>query len=194
MRTFRGVLWAVLLVGALLLSGCTGEEDPGPMESSSSASSTSAPSETTTAEATPTPTVPPMPEAATVADAAGAEAFVSHWIDLLNYAYATGDIEPVRSISEAGCESCAQTFSVIRGRASEDKRLEAGLIDLISVRSPPPEDAGVVSVSVRFEQEAGVEISADGVKREVEGTEPSNAGFVLAYVDEAWAMAGVGDE
>lgn len=195
MHTLRGVPWAaILLVGALLLSACTGDE-PEPTGSTSSSSPTSEPpSETATAEPIPTSTVPEMPQAATVGDAAGAEAFVRHWIELLNYAYATNDLGPVTAISDAQCDACSSIFSVIRRRASVDQRLEGGLIEVVSVRSPPPDDTGLVGVSVRFVQGDGTEIGSDGSSEAVEGSEPDNYGFALIFEEGAWTMAGAGSE
>ena len=40
---------------------------------------------------------PEMPAEASEASAAGAEACAGHWIDLLNYAYETGDTEPLEA-------------------------------------------------------------------------------------------------
>lgn len=184
------VLLASTLLAALLLSGCTGDEPDPPASSSTSTSPTETPVDT----ARPTLTAPALPDAATVGDAAGAEAFVRHWIDLLNYAYATGDAEPVKAVSDAGCEACQTIFSVVQQRAAGSKRLEGGLIKLVSVRSPPPDDLGLVGVSVRYEQADGVEIAPDGSRTTVTGSPPDNFGFALTYDDGAWAMAGAGSE
>ena len=175
-----------LLVGSLLITGCTGDEPNPPSPSSTS--------ESPTDTSSPTVTVPAMPEEAKVGDAAGAEAFVRHWIDLLNYAYATGDTEPVKAVSDAGCEACQTIFSVIQQRAAGNKRLEGGLIKLVSVRSPPPDDVGLVGVSVRYEQADGIEIAPDATRTTVTGSPPDNFGFALTYDDGAWAMSGAGSE
>lgn len=182
-----------LLVATLLLTACISDE-PEPTDPSSPGTSTTTSANTQTTEPSPTPTVPELPKEATVGDAAGAEAFVRHWIDLLNYAYATGDTQPAKATSEAGCEACSDSFSEIEARDSVDTAFEDGLVIPISVRSPPLDAQGLVSVSARIEQEEGVEVSADGTREIVTATPPTNLGFVVAFVEGQWAMAGIGSE
>lgn len=49
---------------------------------------------------------PGLPTAATVRDAAGAQAYVRYWYELTNYAYATGDSSVFAPISHPDCVGC----------------------------------------------------------------------------------------
>src|SRR5687767_12970289 len=99
-------------VAALVLSGCSNGEDPqgtsnaGP---SSSASQTAMTTPSATATPKPTPVykpadakgraqnvpVPVLPEAAKKESKAGVVAFAKYWYSTLNFAYETGDFDPL---------------------------------------------------------------------------------------------------
>ncbi|GAA1114932.1 hypothetical protein GCM10009668_41970 [Nocardioides dubius] len=64
------------------------------------------PSGSESSEAAPSVGVPVPPSAMRSADEAGAEAFVRHYFALVNYAQATGDLEPLRAVSGAECSGC----------------------------------------------------------------------------------------
>ncbi|WP_430297189.1 DUF6318 family protein [Sinomonas sp. B1-1] len=121
-RALRYALPALLLSGSLLVSGCGGGATAGP-------SPTGGPSsEAATADPRPTPAsstaparnvpVPALPEAAKQNTREGFEAFVRHYIDLLDYAYQTGDTKPALAVADPGCNMCntitkdASTISV----------------------------------------------------------------------------------
>src|SRR5665811_2149188 len=77
---------------ALALVGCS---DPAPIEPNGPATS-----------ATPTQVAPTLPEAAKDDSEEGAVAFVKHYIELLNYASDTGDVERLREASDPKCGGC----------------------------------------------------------------------------------------
>jgi hypothetical protein len=63
--------------------------------------------------------IPTRPAAASGLQLAAAEAFLGHYVDLLNYAYSTGDTAPVLAASDKGCVGCngtAQYLKVTNGR------------------------------------------------------------------------------
>jgi hypothetical protein len=119
-------------VVAAALTSCSGEDGPPPAGTAVAAEppgASAAPSSSTatsppTATSAP-PTVEPgassevlvaprLPAAATVPDAAGAEAFVRYWYELVNHAYATGDGEALLAVSHADCIGCLGTVENIR--------------------------------------------------------------------------------
>ncbi|MGW6198142.1 DUF6318 family protein [Kribbella sp. NPDC055110] len=72
-------------------------------------SSTAVPSPTTSTQPNGTPSGPPLrPATANGLSLAAAEAFVRHYVDLMNYASQTGDGRPLLAASDGGCEGCKQ--------------------------------------------------------------------------------------
>lgn len=89
-----------LIVAAVALGACSG--DPQPREPD--------PSVTPTSTATP----PPMPEQATEDSPEGAAAFVDYWVDVSNYAAATGDVTELSRISSPDCSGCQSYIDLYR--------------------------------------------------------------------------------
>ncbi len=86
----------IVLATALALGACS--SDPAPRE----------PDTTTTTSAAPTPTatLPTMPPQASEDSPEGAAAFVKHYVDVFNYAAATGDVEELSRLSSPDCDGC----------------------------------------------------------------------------------------
>lgn len=101
-------LWRWLALVAVLvggtLSGCTdGAAQPKPLPSPSSSPSPTA----STSSAAAGVSAPTLPAIARGTSAASAEAFVRHYIRLVNYVTWTGRAEVLRESSRASCRSCA---------------------------------------------------------------------------------------
>lgn len=191
MRGFRGIVdGAAAGVAVLVLStGCAADEPaPSPPPSTTTTSSPSS------ATSSPTVAVPELPEAATVGDAAGAEAFVRHWVDVLNYAYQTGDTGPLDAITLPDCELCEGNAADIENVYRSGGLLEGGVVTVDLVRSPPPDADGTVIVSTRYAQADLIDVSEEGIRETLRGFPAENAGFVLDYVDGSWFVVGVGGE
>lgn len=102
MRTIGTVLAALLLVGA-----CS--SDPTPREPNGSATTPGS-----SAPPTAAPTVPPMPAQAGEDSPEGAAAFVKHWVDVFNYAAATGDVDELSRLSSPECKGCQNYIKLYR--------------------------------------------------------------------------------
>lgn len=105
-----GVPFALALTAGATVA-CSAEADPEAAPTSSV--TTSVPPTTPTTDPTDDPTddpegpvEPALPAAARAPTRAGAEAFVRYYIDLLNYAGATGDTDAFEAAAK-GCDSCA---------------------------------------------------------------------------------------
>ena len=104
----RRLLTHVALL-ACLSAGCSDAES----ESAADATSPTSPSESSKESPDPTEPVdaerdpPAMPGGASKGTLKGAEAFVRHYIDLLNYAANTGDAKPLRAASARACGGCS---------------------------------------------------------------------------------------
>ncbi|HZX04888.1 DUF6318 family protein, partial [Kribbella sp.] len=86
-------------------SGQTATTSPSPTLSSTSASTPS----------TNLPTAPPIrPSAAAGATLAAGEAFIGHYVALLNYSYGTGDASPLMAASDKGCIGCKAVADYVK--------------------------------------------------------------------------------
>jgi hypothetical protein len=85
----------IVLAAALVLSACS--SDPAPKEP------TGSPATSSTA---PTRPVPTMPAQASEDSPEGAAAFVKHYVDVFNYAAATGDVKELTRLSSPDCAGC----------------------------------------------------------------------------------------
>jgi hypothetical protein len=124
-------LAAGLAAGAVALSGCSerqGANDTLPgADASPSASEPSLP-----------PLGPPdlpMPAEARTQDAAGAEAFVRYYIDLINRTSTVMDAAPLREFSQS-CEDCNRIASVVEEDAASGRQYSGGLITIITMGEP----------------------------------------------------------
>ncbi len=107
---------ALLVVGALTLSGCTDDPaKPKPLPSPTSSSPAASPSQT----------APTMPPAAKGTSAASAEAFARHYVDLINYAMHSGDTAPMLKSRSKPCAPLA-SLSAEALRTWSQRRAIAG--------------------------------------------------------------------
>ena len=104
----------IMLASALScgLVACSAEADP---QATLPATTPTTPSPTTPSASEPTtepkdPAEPELPAAAREPGASGARAFVRHYIQLLNYAGATGDVASFLAAA-SGCQSCRELAS-----------------------------------------------------------------------------------
>ena len=96
---------ALTLAGLLLALGACSEGDPRPKIAPSE--TPSSPTGSASASESPGPSEPAMPKAASKRTDAGAEAFVRHWIQVVNFAQASGDTRLLGEISTARkCLAC----------------------------------------------------------------------------------------
>lgn len=102
----RAKLMTAMMVVALLLAACQGNPEPPPLDGTPTSPS---PSRTTS----PTVAAPSLPPEAEGTSPTAAKAFVRHYVDLVNYAMATGDTGPMQAASAPNCESCGAVIQNI---------------------------------------------------------------------------------
>ena len=107
----RPLLVAALLAGSLGVAGCGGgpspDTAPTPSASAPTASTTPAtPTASPTPSASASPTAPTLPASARARSKAGAVAFARHYVQLINYAGASGDTVPLQGNSLTSCVKC----------------------------------------------------------------------------------------
>lgn len=102
--TFWGMrLGGVVLATILTVGACSSE--PTPKEPPRSPSTTAP---------TPADAAPTMPAQASEDSPEGAAAFVNHYIEVLNFAARTGDVEELSDLSSPGCTGCQRYIKLYR--------------------------------------------------------------------------------
>ncbi|RBY80085.1 hypothetical protein DQ239_03050 [Blastococcus sp. TF02-09] len=146
---------ACLLAGAAVLTGCSEKQ----------AASGSLP---TTSSAEPTedalpplgPEDLPMPDEARTQDAAGAEAFVRYYIELINRTSTVMDAQPLRDFSD-GCRDCDRIAGSIEQDAAAGKTYSGGEITVLGVGEPLMK-TGTASMALQVDQAALNVLDASG--------------------------------
>lgn len=113
---FRGMTVATLA----LLAACS--SDPAPVE----------PDPSPTTSPTPSIAVPTMPAQASEDSPEGAAAFVKHYVDVFNYAAATGDVDELSRLSSPDCEGCQSYIDKFEDIYSRGDRISTHLWTLSS--------------------------------------------------------------
>ncbi|SFL91493.1 hypothetical protein SAMN04488085_12236 [Geodermatophilus ruber] len=124
-------LVAGLAAGAAVLSGCSDKQ-----EASDTLPSASAEASPTEAALPPLgPADLPMPDEARTQDAAGAEAFVRYYIDLINRTSTVMDAAPLREFSD-GCTECDRVATDTENDAAAGYHYEGGALTLTEIGRP----------------------------------------------------------
>ena len=187
-RALGAAAVAACLVG---VGGCSsGEADSAPSPTSSS----STPSETPSASPSPTAVAPTMPPEAAERTAAGAEAFVRHWFEVLEYAYATGDASELRQYSAENCASCNRFLERIEGEYARGGSFEGVAVDVVSAAAPPPDDLGALVSAQIMESRAIARDGSGAVVSDTPARGPTGIVFAVEWRDGRWLAFGVGQD
>lgn len=162
----------LFVAAALVLTGCS--SDPQPRDPT--------PSPTPTSTATP----PPLPPQASEDTPEGAAAFVSYWVEVSNYAAATGDVDELSRISDPDCSGCQSYIDLYRdtyeaGGYFRGGDWELGEVTVTDRSGPLIVFAPVTSDVPKFKTDR----DADETSGE---PEDSRLTFVLGRPDEAWTL------
>ncbi len=164
--------WLVALL--LVVSGCGGDpEEPRP-----SASPTPSPS---------APVVPTLPPEAQHDGRAGAVAFVKHYIELLNYAQATGDVDGLREASSPRCRSCSTTTRRLAELYKGGGSLDGGELRFIDDLTSHNAAEETWLVTARVEYAPQVVHNIDGSTLNLEGGTRAHD-FVVRFQDSRWTV------
>ncbi len=150
--------WSLQVTGVLLgclLVGCSAEQEA----SGSLPSSSAAP--TTEQELPPLgPEDLPMPDEARTRDAAGAEAFVRYYIDLINRTSETLDPAPLRELSD-GCVDCNRIAADAEADAAAGYSYVGGALTVTYIQAGTPN--GTVEVSLVVDQAELQIVNEEGI-------------------------------
>ena len=206
-RTSRGLRFGVLafvVVGLLLLAGCSGGAPADPGAASPTSEESASPS--TTPTPTPTPSavykpadasgpaqnvpVPVLPEVAKTETKEGLEAFTRYWFEQLNYAYQTGDIAGLEAVTSPNCAYCSKLTASLTTNYQGDRWLAGGKITTpASTTSFERSSDGNFQVILQVLQ-TPVSYYETGGKEFRTASNGSNTGNVLLanFVDGAWRV------
>ncbi|WP_336710840.1 DUF6318 family protein [Arthrobacter sp. USHLN218] len=173
---------ALLAAAALALTACGGDAEGQPDPTASPATSAAAETPTPTPSASPSykpasadgpaenVPFPKMPEEARERTKAGLEAFTRYWYDLLNYAYESGDVSPIREITETSCKRCGDITQNIEEWHENGRWQVGGTVEIDGTGTEfVSNSAGQFHVSVQLAAE-GIRYYTSGGK--LEGTSP----------------------
>jgi hypothetical protein len=123
-------LTACLLAGAAVLTGCSEKQ-----EASESLPTTSSAEPTEDALPPLGPEDLPMPDEARTQDAAGAEAFVRYYIELINRTSTVMDAQPLRDLSD-GCRDCNRIADNVERDMAAGLRRDGGELSVTGFGAP----------------------------------------------------------
>lgn len=193
---------AFIAIAGLVLAGCAGvaPADPGTATATATESATAIPSPTPTPSAVYKPAdasgpaqnvpVPVLPEVAKTETKEGLEAFTSYWFEQLNYAYETGDVAGLKSVTSPGCDYCSKLATSLITNYQGGRWLSGGKITTPASttsfeRSPDGNFQVVLQVlqtPIKYYEVGGKEFRT--------ASNGSNTGNVLLanFVDGAWIV------
>lgn len=181
----RGAVVAILL-GTTLLTGCAAKQEARDTLPTASAAPTT--------EALPQlgPADFPVPDEARTKDAAGAEAFLRYWIDLLNRQRAIPAGQPLRDLGPE-CQECLRIAQNYDEVAAAGSRYVGGDLTLNDVPAPVlSEDGAAISFGARREPVSVLDSKGAVVDARPEPALNLGSGIDLSWSDEnqSWLVTG----
>jgi hypothetical protein len=175
-----------LLVGTALLTGCSEKQEANDTLPSPSASPTT--------ESLPEvgPADFPVPAEARTKDAAGAEAFLRYFIDLLNRQRAIPAGQPLRDLGPE-CQNCQRIAQNYDEAAAAGNRYEGGEVTVNAV-AEPSFNGDKVTVSFGARREPVSIVDGDGAVIDAQPDVAPNLGSGITLVwsapEQTWVVTG----
>lgn len=174
---------------AVVLSLAVGACSSGVADESSAATSRPVATAQPTATAGETVPAPPeMPAEAKEMTAEGAAAFAKHYFEVADYAYATGDVAPLKALVVEECSACLAAITDIEDVYSKGGRFQGVDATITSAAAPPPDDQGTI-VSVVMSESASSVVRADGsIESETSATRDIGANVFTLRTPQGWKV------
>jgi hypothetical protein len=102
----------------------------------------------------------PMPDEARTQDAAGAEAFVRYYVELINRTSTVMDAEPLRQFSD-GCRDCDRIASSTEEAATAGNDFEGGDMTIVDIGPAVMNDSSA-SIPIVVDQAEFIVLDASG--------------------------------
>jgi hypothetical protein len=135
-----------------------------------------------------------MPAEARTQDAAGAEAFVRYYIELINRTTEVMDAEPLREFSEGACEDCDRIATRAEDAAAAGHDYQGGQITVREIGEPLLRNE-TAELAIRIDQASFTVVDASGAPAEGGSEAFSNVlgGVTLTWDDarQTWVMTGM---
>jgi hypothetical protein len=141
----------------------------------------------------------PVPEKPALADensVEGLEAFTKWWFELLNYAQATNDFEPLWAVTDEGCKTCTNFQDFVSASYDERGWIVGGEVMIQSFDSSfqPTVDGTIDSYVSTTQAALTVHAQKGAVKEEIDAYPEPRVGLAIsAYESGAWRMYDYGD-
>jgi hypothetical protein len=174
------------VIGTALLAGCSEKQEANDTLPSPSAA------ETTAELPEVGPADFPVPDEARTKDAAGAEAFLRYWIDLMNRQRAIPAGQPLRNLGP-DCHNCQRIAQNYDEAAAAGNRYEGGEVSINAVAKPSFDgDEVLVSFTARREPASIVDGAGAVVAAQPDVASSLSSGIGLVWVapDRTWLVTG----
>lgn len=192
--TSHRTIAAATLATVVLLTGCSGSEDPaGPASPSPSKSPTEASaSPSPSPSASPAIVKPERPAAMQKQDAEGAAAAAEYFLALYNYTKDSGDTSEWEAMSHDACQFCRNVLERATEIQENDLDIEGGDISAKVVEIYQRDEVtGIYPLDVNVKQERSTTTRANGT---VESTSEVQDGVMRVEVgvrDNSWVVVTV---
>jgi hypothetical protein len=136
--------------------------------------------------------VPVLPEVAKTETKEGLEAFVRYWYAVLNYAYETGDTQPLQTISEPTCVFCTGLREGVTEAWADARWISGGKIETPAVTGAIEQGAEPYAVVQVLQQVIEIR-NPDGSLHQAP-TAATNTGSRAAarFTGTGWTMTDLG--
>jgi hypothetical protein len=168
----------------LLLAACESKsDDPTPKEPTSASPTTP----------TPTATLPTMPAQASEDSSEGAAAFVKHYVDVFNYAAATGDVDELSRLSSPDCDGCQRYIKLYRDTYAAGGYFRGGDWKIGDLKVIADNSSMYLTTSVLVERGSYQDDSKSPERRDP--GEQTTVSFATKSINGSWTLSqlGVGD-
>lgn len=166
------------------LSACGGTPDASPAPTAEP----SRPAATSPSPSSPTPVAPTAPPESQRGGARGAEAFVRHYVNVLNYAGLTGDTRTLSNLSTRDCVRCTALIDGINDIYSDGGKIVGGGWTVTTVR-PYGWTQQRFFIDILIDSAPQQLVTASGSKEQFDGATDRLRAFVLAPQSRGWKVA-----
>ncbi|QGH69480.1 DUF6318 family protein [Pseudactinotalea sp. HY158] len=189
---------ATILAGTMLVTGCSGGDEPsagppttdtaGPTTTEPPTTEQTTPSEEPVTEPSPLPK-PERPAAMEDTGKKGAIAAAEYFFDLYNYAASTGDVESFLAMGHTSCDFCTKTASQFSARYDAGQWLTGLIATPRHLTAKRTIDDLAYEVTLDIEVSAGTVYSESGLESSVKALSQQDARIIMQHFDD-WRAIG----